>query len=274
MRLTFDLSSIAALREKLNQHPVYRSLRGMQDVQRFMAHHVYSVWDFMSLLKTLQQRIAPASSPWAPVGSATARRFINEIVLEEESDAGLPDADGNKTYASHFELYCQAMNEVGADPAGPLAFVEIAHTQGVDAALAAGIAPPRAQRFMQATFGFIATGKPHIVAAAFALGREQIIPGMFRALLKEMRIGETEAPAFHYYLERHIHLDEDHHGPLSLLMLNELCAGDPRKLREAEQAARAAIEARIEFWDGVLSVLESASDCYGPSREQLPLSPE
>lgn len=256
MRLTFDPSSIAALREKLNQHPVYRSLRGMQDVQRFMAHHVYSVWDFMSLLKTLQQRIAPASSPWTPVGGAPVRRFINEIVLEEESDEGLPDANGDKTYASHFELYCQAMNEVGADPAGALEFAEIAHTQGIDAALATGTAPTPAQRFMRTTFGFIATGKPHVVAAAFALGREQIIPGMFRALLREMRIGKIEAPAFHYYLERHIHLDENHHGPLSLLMLNELCAGDETRLKEAEQAAHRAIEARIAFWDDVLEALE------------------
>ena len=255
MSHTFDLSCVADLREQLNQHPVYRSVRGMEDARNFMAHHVYSVWDFMSLLKYLQQAIAPAGAPWAPLGSPAARRFINEIVLEEESDAGLPDADGNKTYASHFELYCQAMNEVGTDPAGPLAFVEMARTQGVDAALAAGIAPAPAQRFMRSTFGFIATGKPHVVAAAFALGREQIIPGMFRALLREMQIGETEAPAFHYYLERHIHLDEDHHGPLSLLMLNELCTGDEIKLKEAEHAAQRAIEARIEFWDGVREAL-------------------
>jgi hypothetical protein len=115
---------------------------------------------------------------------------------------------------------------------------------------------------MQVTFGFIATGKPHVVAAAFSLGREQVIPGMFRSLLKEMQIGKTEAPAFHYYLERHIHLDEDHHGPLSLLMLNELCAGDVAKLKEAEHAARAAIRARIEFWDGVQDALTGAE----PSR--------
>jgi hypothetical protein len=73
-----------------------------------------------------------------------------------------------------------------------------------------------------------------------------------------MQIGKDQAPAFHYYLERHIHLDEDHHGPLSLRMLDELCEGNPYKLREAERAARDAIAARIDFWDGVLSAIESA----------------
>ena len=262
MSLTFDLSSVADLRDELNRHPVYSSLRTLDDVHGFMEHHVFSVWDFMSLLKYLQHAIAPATCPWLPVGSPSVRRFINEIVLEEESDIGLPGPNGEQTYASHFELYCQAMSEVGADPTAALQFVGIAGREGAAAALACGIAPAPSQRFMQATFGFIATGKPHVVAAAFSLGREQVIPGMFRSLLKEMQISKTEAPAFHYYLERHIHLDEDHHGPLSLLMLNELCAGDAAKLKEAEHAARAAIRARIEFWDGVQDALTGAE----PSR--------
>jgi hypothetical protein len=258
MSHSFDLSCVAPLRERLNQHPIYRSLRDLDDVRGFMSQHVYSVWDFMSLLKTLQQAVAPAGAPWAPVGSPMLRRFINEIVLEEESDEGLPDASGNKTYASHFELYCQAMCEVGADDGAPRAFVAAVQRDGIRTALTQNLVPMAARWFMETTFGFISTGKPHVVAAAFALGREQVIPGMFRALLKDMQVREHEAPAFHYYLERHIHLDEDHHGPLSLRMLDELCAGDPRKLREAEQAARAAIEARIEFWDGVLSALQRA----------------
>jgi hypothetical protein len=80
---------------------------------------------------------------------------------------------------------------------------------------------------------------------------------MFREFLDHMGITEADAPAFHYYLKRHIHLDADHHGPLSLKMLNEFCAGDPEKLVEAEEAAKAAIEARIEFWDGVATALPS-----------------
>jgi len=115
MSHSFNLSCVADLREQLNQHPIYRSLRDLNDVRGFMSQHIYSVWDFMSLAKTLQQAVAPAGAPWVPVGNPALRRFINEIVLEEESDEGLPDASGQKTYLSHFELYCQAMREIGAN---------------------------------------------------------------------------------------------------------------------------------------------------------------
>jgi Protein of unknown function (DUF3050) len=258
MSQVFNLASIASLREKLNTHPVYRALRTMDDLRGFMAHHVYSVWDFMSLLKCLQHHIAPASSPWVPRGTPSVRRFINAIVIEEESDIGLPGPNGEETYASHFELYCEAMKEVGADASRPLEFVSIVRDRGIDAALAANIAPAASHRFTKTTFDFIATGKPHVIAAALALGREQIIPGMFRAILKDLQIGKDKAPAFHYYLERHIHLDEDFHGPLSLRMVDELCAGDTQKLKEAEAAAQQAIQARIDFWTGVMSAIMNA----------------
>ena len=246
-----NLAYLAPLRERLNAHPVYASLRNIGDLRSFVGHHVYSVWDFMSLAKFLQGTLAPTTLPWRPVGDPAVRRFINEIILEEESDLGLPDSEGRETYASHFELYCHAMSEIGAEPAEALAFVELACSQGVDAALKKGAAPAPALEFMATTFGFIDSGKPHMVAAAFALGREHVIPQMFREFLAGMDIRETEAPAFYYYLERHIHLDEDSHGPLSLKMLEELCAGDPLRIREAEAAACQAVEARIRFWDGV-----------------------
>nr|WP_296749508.1 DUF3050 domain-containing protein [Thioalkalivibrio sp.] len=253
----FDPEVVSPLSQRLNDHPVY-GLRDLSDLRRFMEHHVYSVWDFMSLIKYLQQHIAPVRYPWSPVGDAAVRRFINELVLEEESDA-VPGPDGSDVHMSHFELYCGAMAELGADPDRPRRFVEIAATHGIEAALAAGIAPEPSARFMRSTFDFIATDKPHVVAAALAVGREHVIPRMFRSFLRNMGIGADVAPQFHFYLNRHIHLDEDFHGPLSLRMLDLLCAGDPVRLEEARVAARAAIEARIRFWDGVHADLAEAA---------------
>jgi hypothetical protein len=85
------------------------------------------------------------------------RFFINQIVLGEESDEGLPDADGNPTYASHFELYCDAMREVGADPAPAIRFSEVAAADGIEAAFRLSGRPPAALEFMRSTFGFITT---------------------------------------------------------------------------------------------------------------------
>jgi hypothetical protein len=255
MKTQFDISSVDSLRHTLDHHPVCGAVRTLDDLRLFMQHHVYSVWDFMSVVKYLQQEIAPASYPWRPRGLPSVRYFINQLVLEEESDQGLPDSQGNSTYASHFELYCAAMREIGADPAPVLRFVDTAATQSMASALALDFVPDASRRFVSGTFEFLASGKPHVVAAAFALGREHIIPGMFRSFLANMGISEKDAPAFHYYLKRHIYLDADFHGPISLQLLNELCGEDETRLQEATAAARTAIEARILFWDGVLSKL-------------------
>lgn len=252
----FGAGVIARLQEPLNQHPLYAAVQTIDDLRVFMAHHIYSVWDFMSLLKALQQQIAPAAQPWKPRGSSSVRFFINQIVLGEESDEGLPDADGNPTYASHFELYCDAMREVGADPEPAIHCAEVAADQGIEAAFRLPATPAAALEFMRSTFGFIATDKSHVIGAAFAIGREHIIPEMFRALLARMNITREQAPSFHYYLDRHIHLDEDFHAPLSLKMVNELIGGDATKQAEAEAAAIAAVEARIRFWDGTLAALK------------------
>ena len=62
---------------------------------------------------------------------------------------------------------------------------------------------------------------------------------------------------FHYYLERHIHLDEGFHGPLAMKLLNQLCEDDGEKTEEAIASAKRAVEARITFWDGVLAAIKA-----------------
>jgi hypothetical protein len=246
---------IYQLQQRLDSHPIYAAIQTLADLRVFMAHHVYSVWDFMSLIKYLQNQVAPARWPWIPGRDASIQRFINELVLEEETDQAAPGQEGG--FSSHFMLYIGAMREIGADAASPLEFIRTIEQGGLEAALSSGVVPAPSLRFTRATFGFIEGGKPHTVAAALALGREHVIPGMFRAFLSRMHITADEAPTFHYYLNRHIHLDEDFHAPLSLRLLNALCGGDPAKCREAEEAAIQAVDARLEFWDGVLQALPS-----------------
>ncbi|MDA8382234.1 MAG: DUF3050 domain-containing protein [Betaproteobacteria bacterium] len=257
MPLSIDSRVLAPLQERLANHPIYGSVRTMTDLRIFMEHHVYSVWDFMSLIKFLQAHIAPAHVPWRPLGDGSVRRFINELVLEEESDLGLPENAGDAAFCSHFELYVAAMREIGADVRTPLQFVDRAASRGIETALSEAPIPEPSRRFTQRTFDFIQTGKPHVVAAALALGREHIIPGMFRRFLAMMGVGEAQAPYFHHYLGRHIHLDEDFHAPLSLRLLNELCAGEPTRLDEAVTTAREALTARLSLWDGATAAIEA-----------------
>jgi hypothetical protein len=260
MMTPFPLENVKLLRKELALHPVYGAVKNMDDLTIFMQHHIYSVWDFMSLVKYLQNKIAPARTPWLPLGDAQVQRFINDIVLEEETDEGIPLEDGTPTYTSHFNLYTLAMEEVREGSNKLIKeFITNVASDSVEAALESTPIPSAAKEFMQTTFGFIDSDKPHVIAAAFALGREHIIPEMFRALLAKMEISREQAEVFHYYLDRHILLDGDFHGPMSLRMLEMLCEGDEAKIAEAEEAALQAIRARIRFWDGVLLEIKSKS---------------
>lgn len=251
-----DLEPVRVLQQELDAHPIYRELRDLADLRVFMAHHVFSVWDFMSLIKYLQHTVAPTTLPWMPVGDPAVRYFINQLVLEEESDT-IETADG-LVHRSHFEFYCEAMREIGADAERPARFLDRVRTQGLDAALYSDLVPLPARYFTETTFCFVREDKPHCAAAALAVGRERIIPQMFRHLLAQMAIGPGDAPSFHLYLNRHILLDEDFHGPLSMRLLEHLCGDDPQRLSEAATAAEEAVCARIRFWDGVLDAVRAA----------------
>jgi hypothetical protein len=237
-----DLEPIRALRDELNSHPVYAEIRDLDDLRVFMAHHVFSVW-------------APTTTPWMPQGDPAVRYFINQLVLEEESDC-IETADGPR-YSSHFEYYQEAMAEIGADPSLPDRFLELVRERGLDEALYSDLVPVPARYFTETTFCFIREDKPHAAAAALAVGREQVIPDMFRRLIDGMGIAPARAPAFHTYLQRHIHLDQDFHGPLSMQLLEALCEDDPERLEQAATAAEEAVCARIRFWDGVLEAVRA-----------------
>lgn len=245
--------AIADFKQRLEAHPVYEAVSTVSDLQCFMQHHVYSVWDFMSLIKYLQSVVAPVQYPWVPLGDGSVRRFINELVLEEESDETHIPGE----HSSHFELYHRAMLEIGADIAPSKAFLARVQSEGIRAALRSGHVPAPSAQFTGKTFEFIEQNKAHQVAAALALGREHIIPGMFRSILSRIGVTPQQAPIFHFYLNRHIHLDEDFHAPLSLRLLNGLCGGDSVKIEEALTAATQAVEARLAFWDGVLVALQN-----------------
>lgn len=244
---------IGEFKDRLEQHSIYEAIDSIEKLRCFMEHHVYSVWDFMSLIKYLQNEVAPARYPWMPAKDGDVVRFINELVLEEESDQALPGSESTNEFSSHFELYCAAMEEVGANPEQVRSFVQSLADNEIHSALQQQEVPEPSRVFTQQTFAFIESGKAHEVAAALALGREHIIPCMFRSFLSKLGVTEKYAPAFHYYLNRHVHLDEDFHAPLSLRLLNSLCDNDPVKEQEAIKAAEIAVNARIKFWDGVLT---------------------
>jgi hypothetical protein len=244
---------IAPLRARLTAHPLYASIRTPQHLRLFMQSHVFAVWDFMSLLKALQSQLTCTSVPWAPTPFPASRRFINEIVLGEESD----QFEGRSL--SHFELYLEAMQQAAADTAPIEALIAAIHhgrfsASSIDASDAT-------RTFVETTFRIIYSGNLAATAAAFTFGREDVIPDIFRSLVRDLNSQHAgEFSKFIWYLERHIEIDGEEHGPLSLSMVADLCGHDKVLWEEAALAAESALEARLALWDGILAEIQTAQN--------------
>lgn len=239
---------IEPLRRQIINHKVYSVINDLEDLKAFMQHHVYAVWDFMSLLKALQTNLTCTSVPWFPVGSAETRYLINEIVAGEESDVDL-----NGIRKSHFELYLDAMNQVGADTSQIEKFISLLkESNDLQSSFVVAGTPKAARNFVNFTFDIINSNKSYLQAAIFTFGREDLIPGMFMSIINDIHLSVPEKiSTFKYYLERHIEVDGDHHSHLALQMTANLCGDNQAYWQEAEAATIQSLQKRIELWDGV-----------------------
>jgi len=240
--------AIEPVRNTLLAHPVYSRIQDLQGLQKFSETHVFAVWDFMSLLKSLQIGLTSVSIPWVPVGNADTRYLINEIVLGEESDV---DEAGNRI--SHFELYIKAMQQMGASTDVISQLIEhINSGKTVYEAIEAAHLPQQVKDFLQFTFDISFNAPLHVKAAVFTFGREDLIPSMFMKILdKIFADAPDKVSIFKYYIERHIEVDGDHHSHLALDMVNNLCGSDASKWEEAKIASVKALALRIGLWDAI-----------------------
>jgi hypothetical protein len=233
------IQSISEKQKALTFHPVYQTFSDLESIRHFMGHHVFAVWDFMSLLKRLQREITCVSLPWRPSPFPSEMvRLINQIVVGEESDL-----DPRGKAVSHFDLYLQAMEEVGADTTLIRKFVET---------LDFNLIPEGAREFVRHNLDVALNGDIVEVAASFFFGREKLIPDMFQSIVDTLKREKVSAPTFLYYLERHIEVDSNEHGPLALRALSYLTKGLPDLESRAEKAGIEALRMRSLLWDRVL----------------------
>ena len=240
------------LRQQLLTHQVYKNISSIEDLKIFLQHHVFAVWDFMSLLKSLQNELTCVQVPWIPKGNPLTRRLINEIVLAEETDQ---DEEGNVT--SHFELYIEAMNESGADISKITYLIQLLKEwKSVRTALSQITVSASIKEFVSFSFDVIETKKAHKIAVVFTFGREDLIPDRFTSILRDMKVESSNAESIKklvYYFDRHIKLDGDHHSHMSIQMIKELCGEDETKWNDAIEISKIALQKRIDLWDGILA---------------------
>jgi len=238
--------NLSITRNSLINHNLYSKLDSKQKLVVFMENHVFAVWDFMSLIKALQKNLTCVDIPWTPNANRLAGRLVNEIVLAEESDV-----DQNGDPKSHFELYLESMIQIGANTTIIEDFVtQIKNSKSYNKSIENININPIVKEFMDYTFNIIDTNKNHVIASVFTFGREDLIPDMFIEIVKKLSISdEIKADNLIYYLERHIEIDADEHGPMALKMIEELCGDDETKWKEAEVASKKALEMRIKLWN-------------------------
>lgn len=231
---------IAEHHQKLVAHPIYNSLKSIKDIRIFMEYHCFAVWDFMSLLKSLQNKVTCTNVPWTPSAySSEVVRMINEIVLGEESDI---DQFGNP--CSHFELYLKAMDEVGAHTGIIKDFLNTFDTS---------LIPSGVREFVEYNLDLAANGRLEEIAAAFFYGREKLLPDVFTEIVTVLKSENLNCPTLLYYFERHIEIDGESHGPLAMKFLQEICAESKMKTLRAQNVGIESLRMRHKMWDATLS---------------------
>lgn len=241
--------------KRIETHPLYAEIETLKQLRFFVEQHVFVVWDFMCLLRSLYAGLVCQTTLWSPPIDAFSAHLIGEMIVEEESDI----SQDRKTYHSHFELYLNAMEQIGANTSPVRLLIEkIKKNPNSDFnSLFDGIKMlPSTKFFLQTTLRF--TSAPtHQIASAFVFGREAITSTMFTPILERIRSSKalkqpfSEPTGFIYYFSRHIDLDSNEHYPKALKMLKHLIKNKINLLDEVKEAAIEALNARQIFLTGI-----------------------
>lgn len=244
------LNRLEPLRDQLLNHDLYKYIETVDDLRIFTEHHVFAVWDFMSLAKVLQQKLTCVDVPWVPKPLPEYTYLINDIVLAEESDV---NKDGKRQ--SHFEMYLQAMADIGASRKAINQFIDqIQHGTDVFLVISASDLSKSVKTFLIFTFNTIYSKDLHQIVSNFTFGREELIPEMFTEVIDQIqeKFPQENISNLKYYFERHIEIDADVHGPMAITLLRDICQDDENKWLEVEKISMKAMKKRIKLWDGIL----------------------
>ena len=234
------------LKRKITAHPLFANKLEPKHICKFMESHIFAVWGFMSILKSLQKMITPNNLPWMPNKNTKNGlvNFVNEIILCEESD--YIEGIG---FISHFEIYLLAMKNMDAKTDQLDKLISIISSKGYDEKYLDNIdATDEVKSFLKHDLEVSMKGTLPEIVGAFTLGREKVIPNMFGYILPAIK--ETSTSKYLVtYLERHIDIDGDRHGPLSMKLLNTSCG--EKELSLAYATAIKSLELRLLVWDRV-----------------------
>ena len=240
------------LKKSIRKHSLFSNKLTNRQIAIFMESHIYSVWGFMSLLKSLQYGLSSNNLPWIPTSNTTNGliNFINEIVLSEESEyiKGIG-------FTSHFEIYLLAMKKIGAKANEIKKLIKNIekNKKYKDAILDIKI-NKEVKDFLDFDIKTSQSNSLPKIIGGFTLAREQVIPNMFEYIIPAIK-DKKSAKYFITYLKRHITIDGDRHGPLATRLLKTICTSN-NDMCIAYKSGIKSLKLRLKVWDKVASELK------------------
>lgn len=243
--------------DELTQHPILHAVSDRAGLRVFMASHVYAVWTHISLVKRLQHELTSVAVPWVPPRSRHAARLINELVTGVECDL---DADGAPI--SHYELYLDAMQNVGADTRSIRRFVQLiddGSSSALERAFDSATTPQHVRTYVRHALRVARQGSLAQVMGCFLHERDISLQQSITRLLAEWTRTSPALPRLAYYLERHSQLECGRHAERLQRVVQELDSTSPRFADDVLASARESLGTRIRFWDGVLAEIRHST---------------
>ena len=243
---------LSQLKKSIRKHTLFSNKLTNRQIAIFMESHIYSVWGFMSLLKSLQYGLSSNNLPWIPTSNTTNGlvNFINEIVLSEESEyiKGVG-------FTSHFEIYLLAMKKIGAKANEIKKLIKNIekNKKYKDAILDIKI-NKEVKDFLDFDIKTSQSNSLPKIIGGFTLAREQVIPNMFEYIIPAIK-DKKSAKYFITYLKRHITIDGDRHGPLATRLLKIICTSN-NDMCIAYKSGIKSLRLRLKVWDKVASEIK------------------
>ena len=249
---TKKLEMVSEKTFQLSVHTVFEKINTLDRAKIYMESQIWCVWDFMMLLRSIQNHYMCQNYLWLPPQDTKVARFIYEMLISEETD--IDETGGG--YSSHFETYLRAMSDAGADMIPINEFLRhVRKGDTFEELMELKFIPDYAKDFMRNTHE-ICKGSPESAVAAFCLGRENLIPEMFKVFLRHLE-KHQELNTFRWYLMRHVAVDSENHGPQSARLLERVLDNDKKKIEDALDTSVNALESREKFLDQILILVES-----------------
>lgn len=246
-------NNIRPIREQLINHDLYKYIETPDDLRIFTQYHVFAVWDVMSLAKALQQKLTCVKVPWVPKNSAKYSYLINEIVLAETSGI---NRSGYRQ--SHFEMYLDIMDDIGASTSEISDFIEhVRHGTDIFLVISTSDLPKAVKSFLIFTFNTIYNEQTPEILSLFTFGREDLIPDVFSELINDIqkKFPKENIKNFKHYFQNRKEIDSEKHLSMSLQLVDNICNQDKVKWESVQRIAEKSLIKRLELCDDILKTI-------------------